>query len=133
MCALVLLSIHQPALVVHPSPPPFFLPKSADVSQKTWPGKNAYRLRILFAPPFEIVAAGTRFNPGGSSFALARYNHSGALDPTFGGDGRVVTAFPGGALGNGVAIQADGKIVVAGELFRASGETRFALARYLAA
>jgi uncharacterized delta-60 repeat protein len=77
----------------------------------------------------KIVAAGTRFAPR-AGFALARYNPSGALDPTFGGDGRVVTAFPGAANGSAVAIQADGSIVAAGTLSTPTGERRFALARY---
>jgi uncharacterized delta-60 repeat protein len=85
----------------------------------------------------KIVAAGTTLSftggRGQRKFALARYNPSGALDPTFGGDGRVTTGFADVALGNGVAIQADGKIVVAGTSQFAAEESKFALARYLAA
>jgi uncharacterized delta-60 repeat protein len=61
------------------------------------------------------------------TFVLARYRPFGALDPTFGGDGKVTTHFDGGGSAMAVAIQADGKIVVAGGA-RLSG--RFALARY---
>ncbi|HEX2234269.1 MAG TPA: delta-60 repeat domain-containing protein [Thermoleophilaceae bacterium] len=52
---------------------------------------------------------------------------AGDLDPSFGGDGRVTTGFPGGGdqFGQAVAIQSDGKIVVAGEAFQ-----DFALVRY---
>ncbi|WP_030689151.1 DUF11 domain-containing protein [Streptomyces globisporus] len=51
-----------------------------------------------------------------AGFALARYSTSGALDPTFGGDGTVTSDFGGGFhSANAVAIQpSDGKIVVAG-------------------
>jgi uncharacterized delta-60 repeat protein len=60
-------------------------------------------------------------------FALARYNHDGTLDPTFGGDGRVTTDFTKGFdSANGVALQDNGKIVAAG----GASESRFALARY---
>ena len=38
----------------------------------------------------------------------------GDLDPTFGDAGKVVTTYPNGAAANEVAIQPDGKIVVAG-------------------
>ena len=38
----------------------------------------------------------------------------GDLDPTFDTDGMVTTGFAGGSMGNTVAIQPDGKIVVAG-------------------
>lgn len=52
-----------------------------------------------------------------SAFALARYNSNGSLDTTFGSGGKVSTFFDGGvhaAEAKSVAIQADGKIVVAG-------------------
>ncbi len=63
----------------------------------------------------------------GGDFALARYNPDGSLDTTFSGDGQQTTDF--GALdgANGVAIQGDGKIVVAG---RGAFGGDFALARY---
>jgi uncharacterized delta-60 repeat protein len=63
------------------------------------------------------------------SFALARYNTNGTLDTSFSGDGKVTTNFtPGYDYVEDVALQADGKIVVAGS---AAGDgLRFALARY---
>jgi uncharacterized delta-60 repeat protein len=77
----------------------------------------------------KIVAAGTSAGAGGR-FALARYKLNGTLDATFGGDGRVTTNFTAGEdLAFGVAIQANGKIVVAGHAWGGGG--RFALARYL--
>ena len=52
---------------------------------------------------------------GNSKFALARYNSDGTLDATFGGDGKVMTDFTAhDDAASGVAIQADGKIVVVG-------------------
>ena len=56
---------------------------------------------------------------------------AGVLDPTFGGDGRVHTAFPLGGKDSaaGVAVRPDGRIVAVG---RAAGQGgRLALARYL--
>jgi uncharacterized delta-60 repeat protein len=72
-----------------------------------------------------IVVVGTS-DPG--EFALARYDVDGMLDPTFDGDGRVTTAFTatGFDAANGVAIDADQRIVVAGT----GGNGTFALARY---
>ena len=57
----------------------------------------------------------------------------GALDPTFDGDGKVITDFEGGAydVGNGVAVQGDGKILVAGETQSAADDS-FAIVRYKA-
>lgn len=77
----------------------------------------------------KVVAAGLATGAGGR-FALARYTTAGALDPTFGGDGRVLTNFTSGDdEAAGVAIQADGRIVAAG--FAAGLGGRLALARYL--
>lgn len=76
-----------------------------------------------------IVAAG-RAGGTDARFALARYTSSGALDPTFGGDGKVLTNFtPGFDSAFGVAVQADGKIVAAGAAAGSGG--RIAIARYL--
>jgi uncharacterized delta-60 repeat protein len=62
---------------------------------------------------------------------ILRYNADGTLDTTFGGDGRVTTDFTraeGAAWG--VAIQADGEIVAAGDAGLRTGNSRFAVARY---
>ncbi len=81
----------------------------------------------------KIVAAGATFNGVDSDFAVARYNVDGTLDPSFGGDGVVVT----GGLGpnetaSAVAIQDDGRIVVGGVFRDASSgnEQDFMLVRY---
>jgi uncharacterized delta-60 repeat protein len=76
----------------------------------------------------KIVAAGTSYaDCGCNRFALARYDTNGTLDGTFGGDGKVTTYFGFGARGEAVALQANGKLVVAGS---SSELARFALARY---
>jgi uncharacterized delta-60 repeat protein len=61
-------------------------------------------------------------------FALARYDAAGTLDATFGGDGRVTTQ-PGDCVSQarGVAVQTDGRIVVAGS---AGCVDEFGLVRY---
>jgi hypothetical protein len=60
--------------------------------------------------------------PGSPPSGGGARTRSGALDPTFGGDGRVVTGFAGGgSRGEGVAIQADGRIVAGGTLFTGAG------------
>ena len=83
----------------------------------------------------KIVAVGTAGHDFDNKFALARYNSNGTLDATFGGGGKVRTDFSAGWDGaSGVAIQADGKIVVAGTAAATAGprhgDTKFALARY---
>jgi len=66
----------------------------------------------------------------GSSFALARLTSSGSLDYSFGSGTGMVTSALGtsSAYANGLAIQADGKPVLAG--YASSGGTVFALTRY---
>ena len=65
-------------------------------------------------------------------FALARWNSGGTLDATFGVKGKVMTDFAARADGAAdVAIQADGRIVVAGWA-RGGSWQKVALARYLA-
>jgi uncharacterized delta-60 repeat protein len=67
----------------------------------------------------KIVTAGTAYYDADfllpPYFALARYDPNGQLDPTFGAAGLVShTVNPIGSSLNAMAIQADGKIVVAG-------------------
>jgi uncharacterized delta-60 repeat protein len=64
-------------------------------------------------------------------FALARYNLDGSLDTTFSGDGMQTTDLGRNDGAWGVALQEDGKIVVAGSSGAAgSSDSDFALARY---
>ncbi|MGF1936166.1 MAG: DUF4347 domain-containing protein [Nostoc sp. ChiQUE02] len=71
----------------------------------------------------KIIVAGT----DGTDFALARYNSDGSLDTSFSSDGKVTTDLGLLAvdIGYSTAVQADGKIIVAGV---SNGD--FALARY---
>jgi len=63
----------------------------------------------------KIVVAGFSNNGINDDFAVVRYNSNGSLDTTFDTDGKVTTPTSSGSNeGWGVAIQTDGKIVVAG-------------------
>lgn len=78
----------------------------------------------------KIVAVGGISNGQDSDFLVARYNANGTRDLSFGGTGRV--KFPVMTredLARAVAIQPDGKIVVAGSAQTTSGQDVFALAR----
>jgi uncharacterized delta-60 repeat protein/gliding motility-associated-like protein len=78
----------------------------------------------------KIVVAGYSNNNSNFDFALVRYNPDGSLDDTFDSDGIVTTAIGSGDdYGYSVAIQSDGKIVVAGLSFNGSNYD-FALVRY---
>ncbi len=63
----------------------------------------------------KIVAVGYATVSGNREFAVVRYTSTGQLDTSFNGNGKVVTAIGySHDYGNSVAIQSDGKIVVAG-------------------
>lgn len=86
---------------------------------------------LVLQPDGKIVAAG-RAGGAGGRMAVARYQPDGTLDPSFSGDGRVATNFTSGYdIADHPALQADGKIVVAGTADYTSRRARFALARYL--
>lgn len=83
-----------------------------------------------------IVAAGIAGMPGGferGAFVLARYRPDGTRDPSFGGDGRVLTPvgqlYEGGALA--LAIQSDGRILAAGFRVGQRKRSEGLLVRYL--
>ena len=87
---------------------------------------------VALQPDGKIVVAGRCSNGNKTDFCLARYVDSGALDVSFNGSGTVITAISSGNdVARGVALQPDGKIVVAG--YCSNGITYdFCLARYLA-
>ena len=91
-------------------------------------GGAAFAQAMALQPDGKLLIAGY----AGADFALLRFNSDGNLDTTFGGGaGQVVTDFGAGSLdlGTFVAVQGDGKIVVAG--YANSGSVYdFALARY---
>lgn len=91
---------------------------------------GGYAKAVLVLADGRILVAGFGFEERdriSSDWALARYTSTGRLDRSFGGDGIVVSSFGTGADSAGaLARQTDGKIVVAGEIYRDQ-----AVARYL--
>lgn len=79
----------------------------------------------------KIIAAGISFNGENDDFAVVRYQPDGDLDPTFGEDGKITTPIGLGDDSWGMALQPDGKIVVAGNTFHETNGFDFALVRYL--
>ncbi len=78
-----------------------------------------------------LVAGVAKITGNNNDFAIVRYNADGTLDSSFGNNGKTTTNF--GNLRNDVvcaiAIQTDGKIVVAGYT-NEGGNLNFAVARY---
>ena len=79
----------------------------------------------------KIVVAGYVEVGGVDQFALVRYNSDGSLDTTLNGSGKVTTAVgTGTCVGEGIALQEDGKIVVVGHSFNAGEQSCFTVLRY---
>jgi uncharacterized delta-60 repeat protein len=90
-----------------------------------------YAYGVVVQTNGKIVVAG-RAVRGDADFCVIRYKPAGGLDLTFGGEGKAFTDFFGGDdTARGVALQSNGKIVVAGEAV-SKGVRRMAVARYLA-
>jgi uncharacterized delta-60 repeat protein len=98
-----------------------------------FPSLSAVGRDIAVQSDGKIVLAGyayTNTSPANYDFAVARYNANGSLDASFGTDGMVTTSLGStGDYGYGVALQPDGKIVVAGYA-GSSGAYSFAVVRY---
>ena len=84
---------------------------------------------MVLQPDGKIVAAGYSFNTT-IDMLLMRYNNNGSLDPSFDGDGILLTDFGSTADGAySVLIQPDGKIIIGG-LSGINPNYEFALARF---
>jgi uncharacterized delta-60 repeat protein len=86
-------------------------------------GGRDYAVALAQQTDGRIVVAGTTWNGNDMDFLLLRYNANGSLDPTLGGGGIVrtpVTAFNDWTTS--MALQTDGKIIVAGYSILASGQ-----------
>ncbi len=71
---------------------------------------------LAIQPDGKIVTSGFIDVGAGLQLVLARYNPNGTLDATFGDQGRVITHLDQTSELNAVAIQRDGKIVVASSI-----------------
>lgn len=77
-----------------------------------------------------IIVSGSMVVGPNWDFALVRLNTDGSFDTSFDGDGIVTTDLGNAEWANDVAVQTDGKIVVAGETNYGNELRDFALARY---
>lgn len=88
---------------------------------------------VLIDSHGKIVAAGfAKSNADHSRFAIARFNANGTLDASFSSDGLQNTRIGEYSEANALALQADGKLVVAGSAYAnyVNGRKGFAVARY---
>src|SRR5882724_3917766 len=79
----------------------------------------------------KIVVVGHSFNAGGQScFTVLRYGADGNLDTSFGDSGKLTTTVAKDSNADSVAMQSDGKIVVAGNAFIDRNNNDFGVVRY---
>jgi uncharacterized delta-60 repeat protein len=113
---------------------------TAGLAQASFAGLNGSALAVVAQPDGKLIVVGYSYISATSSgtdndFAIARFNTNGTLDTSFDGDGKQTTNFelngadPSNDQARAVALQSDGKIVVAGSTRNATREI-FAIARY---
>lgn len=93
-------------------------------------GAEAVAWSVVLQSDGKILVAGRASNGTNTDFALVRYESDGSLDPGFGASGIVITPLgTGNDEGWPVAVQSDGKILVAGSTDNGS-DYDFVVIRY---
>ena len=81
-------------------------------------GGSEDAMDVALQPDGKVVVVGSVAGAGGLDFAAMRLNTDGSLDSSFGAGGLWAFDFNGGSdVANAVAVQADGKIVIAGQAY----------------
>lgn len=89
-----------------------------------------YANAIALQTDGKIIAVGGTKSGSNYDVAIARYNTDGSLDQSFGTNGKVTTSFGSGDnTASAVAVQPDGKIVVAGTMYNGNDDD-FEVLRY---
>jgi uncharacterized delta-60 repeat protein len=86
---------------------------------------------LALLPNGKILAAGSAKVEGGVRFAVARLDETGALDPTFGVDGRTTTPLGDTSEARGIAVHPRGRFALAGRA-RVGGRFDVAIVQYRA-
>lgn len=95
--------------------------------------RPAWVKAVILQPDGKILVAGTADTYTDWDFVLVRYTSSGVLDTTFGSNGKVITNLGNRDQGNAIALQPDGKILVAGyrhDYQSPTPHSYFAMVRY---
>jgi uncharacterized delta-60 repeat protein len=96
---------------------------------KTTMGDFASIMQVVQQPDGKLLAMGLAYAPT-NSMAVARYNADGSLDGSFGSAGKFIAPYEY-HRGNSIALQGDGKIVIAGDAFDTAETRGIALMRLL--
>ncbi len=120
-----------------------YLPNAAkDITFGTFAGTNRIDLGtnqdvvndMVLLPDGKIILVGSKGGGVNSDFVVIRFTELGIVDSSFGTDGIVTTDFTGNVdYAYAVALQSDGKLVVAGRVNdgQATDNEAFGVARYL--
>ncbi|MBT6484795.1 MAG: hypothetical protein HOK71_08995, partial [Planctomycetaceae bacterium] len=92
-------------------------------------GSNDRAFDMVLQADGKIIVAGPSNGSGTNDFAVVRYNTDGTLDAGFGTAGVVTSDLGGADSADGVAVQADGQIVVVGRS-NVGGTDDFAIVRF---
>jgi uncharacterized delta-60 repeat protein len=92
-------------------------------------GRKDEATSVVMQPDGKIIVAGNASNGNNHDYLIARFNSDGSLDGSFGTAGIVAANFGAEDYCSSVALQADGKIIVAGSAY-VGNNFDFALARY---
>lgn len=94
-------------------------------------GVDEFGSGIAMQSDGKFLVGGRRSNGTDTDFAIIRYNTNGTVDKSFGVDGIATTPFgSSNDYGTSIAVQGDGKILLAGYIDVGTSERSFALARY---
>jgi uncharacterized delta-60 repeat protein len=100
----------------------------------TGDGNDYAAWSVVLQPDGKLLVCGNTFVGNTHNFSLIRYNADGSLDTSFNGNGKVFVDIGAGNkydFSDSVAVQADGKIVVAGTAMEAFiGNQDFAVMRF---
>jgi uncharacterized delta-60 repeat protein len=95
---------------------------------------NNSATNVVLAPDGKIIISGDPIGSEGAPTAVMRLAADGSLDDSFGDGGTLAISVPGLRVGDGLALQADGKLVLVGHLETAVSpmtRPRFAVMRLL--
>lgn len=85
-------------------------------------GRYDDALAVAVQPNGKVVVAGSSSDSTGSDMAVARYNRNGTLDTEFDGDGIALVDLGNESFARSVAVQRNGKILLAGSALRPEGD-----------
>ena len=104
----------------------------ADGTVRSYPGGDATALDLVRRPDGRLVAVGVARPQGDADWSLVSLLPDGAPDPDFGDAGMVVTQLGAGDdVATAAAVDAAGRVAVAGSTSQTAGESALAVSRYL--